>query len=227
MPIGEKELLFLKGTLPFWGKLTEAQRGLIGRNAVVRSFRAGSMLHSGPDDCSGLYVITGGQVRSYILSESGREVTLFRLFERDVCIFSASCVMKDIRFDVQTQAVENTSTILIPTPVFKELNESSIAVADYTNRLLSSRFSDVMWLLQQILFMSFDRRLAIFLLEHVDAGGKLNATHEEIAGDMASAREVVTRMLRYFQSEGIVRLSRGRIQVTNMKKLKKLAGQAE
>lgn len=223
MPLGERELAFLKEALPFWEKLTDAQRGLIERNAVLRRFPAGAVLHNGPDDCAGLFVIRSGQVRSFILSPAGREVTMFRLFERDVCIFSASCMMKDIRFDIHTQAAEDSSTILIPTAVYKELSESSLPVADYTNRLLSSRFSDVMWLLEQILFMSFDRRLALFLLEHAGPDGELKATHEEIARDMGTAREVVTRMLRYFQSEGMVRLSRGRVALADVKKLEKMA----
>ena len=227
MPLGKQELTFLREVLPFWGRLTDAQREAVGQKSVLRHFPAGAPLHSGPNDCAGLYVIRSGQVRSYILSEEGREVTLFRLYERDVCIFSASCIMKNIQFDVYTQAVEDSDAILIPTPVYQELRESSLAVSEYTGQLLSSRFSDVMWLLEQILFMRFDRRLALFLLEHADGNGRLKATHEEIARDMGTAREVVTRMLRYFQSEGMVRLSRGQIALTDLKKLKKTASRIQ
>ncbi len=227
MPLGKQELAFLREVLPFWGRLTDTQRETVGRKSALRHFPAGTPLHNGPNDCAGLYVIRSGQVRSYILSEEGREVTLFRLYERDVCIFSASCIMKNIQFDIYTQAVEDSDAILIPTPVYQELRESSLAVSEYTGQLLSSRFSDVMWLLEQILFMRFDRRLALFLLEHADENGRLKATHEEIARDMGTAREVVTRMLRYFQSEGMVRLSRGQIALTDLKKLKKTASRIQ
>lgn len=224
MPISEKEKFYLEEVLPFWGKLTPEQQRAIQNGSASRKFSPGSMLHSGPEDCAGLFIIISGQVRAYILSDTGREITLYRLFDRDICIFSASCMMKDIRFDVHMQAIGETETILIPTPVYRELNHSSLAVSNYTSQILSSRFSDVMWLLEQILFMSLDKRLALHLLERSSiSGNKLKVTHEEIARDMGTAREVVTRMLKYFQTEGMVKLSRGEIELTDRKKLEILA----
>ncbi len=225
MPLNSHDTAFLQDILPFWNKLTPPQRQLIQSGSAPHNFRAKDIIHSGPDDCAGLYCIKSGQVRSFILSDTGREITLFRLFERDVCIFSASCVLKNIRFDIYSQAVEDSETILIPTAIYRDLNQNSLAVSDFTNQLISSRLSDVMWLLEQILFMSFDRRLAIYLLEQssIDGSDRLKTTHEEIARNMGSAREVVTRMLRYFQSEGMVKLSRGEVELTDRKKLEKMA----
>ena len=224
MPLNEPEQKFLKETLPFWAKLTPEQALGVVNGSGARHFSTGDMLHRGPIDCAGLYVIRSGQVRAYSISETGREITLFRLFERDVCIFSASCMMKDIRFSIYMEAAENTDTILSPTPVFRQLNQESTAVANYTNSILSSRLSDVMWLLEQILFTSMDKRLAQYLLERFnECGEKLKTTHEEIARDLGTAREVVTRMLKYFQTEGMVKLSRGEISLTDRKKLHSLA----
>lgn len=215
--------LFQKA-FPFWEKLTPEQKMIVKSNAVPQHFSVGESMHRGSADCAGLYAVLSGQVRAYIISESGREITLFRLFERDICIFSASCMMKNIRFEIFMQAVQETDTLLLPTPVYQQLNRSSIAVADYTSQILSSRLSDVMWLMEQILFMSFDRRLALFLLEQSAASdGVLTVTHEEIAQDMGTAREVVTRMLKYFQTEGVVTLSRGKIEVKDRRKLEKMA----
>jgi CRP/FNR family transcriptional regulator, anaerobic regulatory protein len=225
----QSDMKFLQDSLPFWEHLSEQDKNLIRSSASVRCHPAGSSLHNGAADCAGLFVVKSGQVRTFILSDTGREITLFRLFERDICIFSASCMLKNIRFDVFIEAVQNSETILIPTAVYNELNQKSIAVSDYTNQLLSSRFSDVMWLLEQILFMSFDRRLAMFLLEEsaISGGDLLTITHEEIAKNMGTAREVVTRMLRYFQSEGLVKLSRGVIRILNRKKLETLSLQTQ
>ena len=166
-------------------------------------------------------------MRTYILSEAGREISLFRMYPGELCIFSASCVLKNITFDVTIEAVQESQAILIPTNVYSELNQSSLAVSDYTNQLLSSRFSEVMWLMEQILFMSFDRRLALYLLKQSALCGsdQIQSTHEQIAKDMASAREVVTRMLRYFQSEGIVKLSRGTVTILDRKRLEVLSTQ--
>lgn len=225
MPLNQTDLAFLRQSLPFWNKLSDREKKLIESTAALRSHPVGSSLHDGAADCSGLFVVKSGHVRTYILSDSGREITLFRLFQRDICIFSASCILKNIRFDVFIEAVENSETILIPTSVYKELNQNSLAVSDYTNQLLSSRFSDVVWLLEQILFMSFDRRLALALLEGSAISGEdsLSVTHEELAKNMGTAREVVTRMLRYFQSEGLVSLSRGKVKILNRKKLEALS----
>ncbi len=221
----QEELSFLGDSLPFWGRITEEQRQLLKESATSRIYRAGESLHNGSADCIGFLLVKSGQVRVYIVSESGKEITLYRLFERDVCMFSASCMMKNINFDVHVQAEKESCVILIPTPVYDRLNKTSLPVSDYTNQLMSSRFSDVMWVMEQVLFMSFDRRLAHFLIEQsvIDASERLEITHETIAKHMGTAREVVTRMLKYFQSEGIVSLFRGGISIVDRTKLERLA----
>lgn len=219
------DLAFVKSTLPFWEKLTPEQKLLTGNSIIARKYSAGDIIHNGSGDCFGLFVIKSGQVRAYIISESGKEITLYRLFDRDICIFSASCIMKNIQFDVFIEAISDAETFLIPTPVYKELNKDSKAVTDFTAQLIASRFSDVMWLLERTLFTSFDKRLASFLLEQCSISGNntVSMTHEEIASNLGTAREVVTRMLKYFQTEGLVKLSRGKVTVTDMKKLSGLA----
>ena len=103
--------------------------------------------------------------------------------------------------------------------------EKSTAVANYTNELMASRFSEVMWLIEQVMFKSFDKRLAAFLLEesNIENSDRLEITHERIANHLGSAREVVTRMLKYFQNEGAVKLSRGAVEITDRKKLSEIA----
>lgn len=224
--LSEPDLSFLKNYLPFWNSLNGIQKDLLQQNALHRSYRPGEILHE-PEDCAGLFLIQSGQIRTYILSEAGREITLFRLARGELCVFSASCVLKNIRFDVTIEAVTASDVILIPTHIFNELKKNSLAVSESVGQLISSRFSDVVWLLEQILFMSFDQRLALYLVRQSSLTGSdtLKTTHERIATDLGSAREVVTRMLRYFQSEGIVHLSRGRIDITNRKKLEFISSQ--
>lgn len=217
---------YLEEALPFFEKLSPQSRDLFLRSVSRRHYQKGQALHSGPNNCMGLFLLESGQVRTYLISDSGREITLFRLFERDVCLFSASCVMKNISFDVYIDAEADTDAILIPTSVYLALSETEIAFSDYINQLMSSRFSDVMWVMEQVLFMSFDKRLAIFLLEQsaIDGSDDIRLTHEAIAKHIGSAREVVTRMLKYFQTEGMVELSRGGIRLLDVKRLSALAG---
>ncbi|MBC8570965.1 Crp/Fnr family transcriptional regulator [Zongyangia hominis] len=225
MVLQEQEIAFVREVLPFWKDLTETQRSELIDHMRPRSFARGDHLHAGEADCSGVFLLRSGQVRTFIISDSGREITLFRLFERDICIFSASCMMPNINFDVYIDAEKDTETLLIPTCAYKALSAQSPAVKEYTAQLIASRFSDVMWMLEQALFQSFDKRLAAFLLEqrNIEDSLTLRLTHEEIAKHLGSAREVVTRMLKVFQDQGMVKLSRGGIEIIEPRQLEQLA----
>lgn len=213
----------LEDLFPCWDKLTHHQQGHLQTHAQRRHYAKGQRPHQG-GDCSGLFLVQKGQLRVYILSENGKEVTLYRLFAWDICLFSASCIMKNISFDLYVEAEKDTDVLVVPSGLYEELMKSSLAVADYTNQLMASRFSDVMWAMEQILFTSFDSRLAAFLLEQsrLDQADTLCITHEEIARHLGSAREVVTKMLNYFAQEGLVRLSRGKVALLEPERLSAL-----
>lgn len=209
---------------PIWDKLNPAQQARIKCSLSQRQVRKGTVLHNGDMDCAGLFLIQSGQLRAYILSEEGREITIYRLFDRDMCLFSASCILRSIQFSVTIEAEKDTALWVIPPEIYKSLMEESAAVANFTNELMASRFSDVMWLMEQIMWKSLGKRLAAFLLEETVISGTnaLKITHEIIANHLGSHREVITRMLRYFQSEGMVTLSRGTVTVADEKKLRAL-----
>ena len=215
-----------KEYFPVIRKLTKEQQKRIQEAVTEKSVEKGTVLHDGAADCTGLLVVQSGMLRAYILSEEGREITLYRLFERDVCLFSASCMMSGIQFEVTIEAEKDTRVWVIPTKVWKQLNEESAVLANYTNELMADRFTNVMWLIEQIMWKSFDKRLAEFLLEEVSVEGTslLKITHEVIGNHLGTAREVVTRMLRYFQSEGMVKLSRGMVEITDIAGLEEVAG---
>ena len=210
---------------PIWDKLTPDQQNHLLQVSHPMKVSAGTVVHNGQMDCLGLLLIRSGQLRVYTLSSEGREVTLYRLFEMDICLFSASCVMPNVQFEVVIEAEKDTEMWVIPSCLFKDLMTESAPVANYANDLISSRFSEVMWLMEQIMWRSFDKRLAAFLVEEAALEGTpvLKITHEKIAAHMGTAREVVTRMLRYFQGENMVRLTRGAVELTDKKRLQNLA----
>jgi CRP/FNR family transcriptional regulator len=210
---------------PIWNKMTPAHQQRLKDSADFLKVKAGSVIHNGSMDCLGLLLIQSGQLRVYTLSSEGREITLYRLFDHDICLFSASCVMPNIQFEVIIEAEKDAEMWVLPSCLFKDLMEESAVVANYANQLISSRFSEVMWLMEQIMWKSFDKRLASFLLEEsvLEASTSLKITHEKIANHMGTAREVVTRMLRYFQSEGMVKLTRGAVEIVNEEALENLA----
>lgn len=209
---------------PVWDKLTPAQQKKIADAAYYRGVSKGTILHSGESNCLGIVLIQSGQLRAYSISKEGREVTLYRLFEMDTCIFTASCAMPNIMFDIVIEAEKDSKVIVIPPAVYNAVAMDSAPLANYTNQVISSRFSDVMWMMEQIMWKSFDKRLAGFLLEEsvLEGTAVLRITHERIANHMGTAREVVTRMLRYFQSEGMVRLTRGAVELVDVKHLEAL-----
>lgn len=211
---------------PVWDRLTPEQRRRLESAATRRRLRAGDMVHGAGTDCVGLLAVCSGRLRAYMLSEAGREITLYRLFERDICLFSASCMVKSLQFDMNIEAERDTELMVIAPDVYRGVMEESAALSNYTNELMASRFSEVMWLVEQILWHSFDRRLAAFLLEEsaLEGGDELNITHERIAAHLGTAREVVTRMLRYFQLEKLVSVSRGTIKIENARGLETVAG---
>ena len=210
--------------LPIWDKLTDTQQKKVAEAADYMKVKKGTHIHDSSADCLGLLLIRSGQLRTYILSEDGREITLNRLFDYDVCLLSASCVMPDMQFNVMIEAEKDCEFWSIPACLFKNLMDESLAVSNFSNNLMSSHFSELMWLMEQIMWKSFDKRLAAFLLEEsrLDDTTELKITHEKIAAHMGTAREVVTRMLRYFQNEGMVKLTRGTVELTDTKKLEAL-----
>lgn len=210
---------------PVWNRLTAAQQNRLLTGLTSRKVKKGTILHNGSADCTGLLLIKTGQLRAYILSDEGREITIYRLFDRDMCLFSASCILNSIQFEITITAEKDTEFWLIPSELYKNLLTESAPLANYTNELMAARFSDVMWLIEQILWKSLDKRLAAFLLEEaaIEDSNELKITHEIIANHLGSHREVITRMLRYFQSEGIVKLSRGKITLLNPERLEALA----
>ena len=214
----------LKNFFPVWDKLNSAQQEKITGSAVRRIAAKGTVLHNGSADCAGLLLVQQGQLRAYILSDEGREITLYRLFDRDICLFSASCMMRSIQFEIMIETEKDTELWIVPAEIYQNLMKESAPISNFTNEIMATRFSEVMWLIEQIMWKSFVKRLAAFLLEECTLEGTstLKLTHEIIANHLGTAREVVTRMLRYFQSEGMVKLTRGTVEITNQEKLQQI-----
>jgi len=210
---------------PIYDKLTKEQQALLDAHASMRTVPPGTILHNGDTTCMGLLVIRDGQLRAYMTSDEGREITLYRLFARDICLFSASCIMNSIQFEITITAEKEKEFWIIPPYLYKNLMDNSLAVSNYTNQIMATRFTDVMWLVEQIQWKSFDKRLAHFLLEEssIEQTTVLKITHEKIAAHLGTAREVVTRMLKYFQAEDMVLLTRGTIEIIGEDKLEQLA----
>lgn len=209
---------------PIWKQLTNTQQEKLRKHMTERFVKKGTVIHSSSAECTGLLMVKQGQLRAYMISEDGREVTLYRLFNRDLCLFSASCMIRSIQFDITIESEKDTEMWVIPTEIYRQIMSESAAAANFTNEVMASRFSEVMWLMDQILWKRFDSRLAEFLLKEASIEGTntLRITHETIGKHLGNPREVVTRMLKYFSEEGLVKLSRGTVELCDVKGLQKL-----
>lgn len=207
----------------FWDGIPEEDRDYICRNSDVFTYPKGKNIHDG-SECSGVILVHSGSLRLYMMSDEGKEITLYRLHKGDMCMLSASCVINSITFDVFVDAEEDSECYVISGPAFAAAAERNPAVKIFALETAVGRFSDVMWVMQQILFMSMDRRLAIFLTDESARTGSdtIVLTHGQIARYMGSAREVVSRMLKYFSSEGIVEVSRKGVKILDKKRLRDL-----
>ena len=208
METEEKRALF-QSTFPFWDRMSEEDQATFLRSSREVSFRRGTNIHNG-SECTGVILVKTGSLRLYLLSEEGKEVTLFRLFPGDVSVLSASCVLDTLTFDVYIDSEEDSRCVVVSGCAYEELSRRMPEAKIFALEGAVASFSDVMWVMQQILFLSMDKRLAIFLLDEASKSGSdcIRLTHEQIAKYMGSAREVVSRMLKYFASEGLLRASR-------------------
>ncbi len=209
---------------PFWDTISEKDRDFICENSLAMTYPKGTVIHDG-NECSGVIMVRQGCLRVYIMSDEGKDITLYRLHGGDMCMLSASCVLQTITFDVLVDAEEDSECYVVRGNAFAQISERNTDIKIFTLETAVSRFSDVMWVMQQILFMSMDKRLAIFLSDEAARLGSdtIILTHEQIAKYMGSAREVVSRMLKYFSNEGIVELSRKGVKILDKKRLRELA----
>ena len=203
--------------LPFYEYLTPDERESLRRTARVKALERGGIIHNGTDSCLGLVYILRGSLRTYILSETGREVTLFRPGAGELCVLTAACVISEITFDTEMVAESDCELLIIGGGAVRSLMDNNLRVKSYLYELATRRFSAVMTVMQQLLFTPLDSRLSAFLLS---GNGDIRMTHEQIAAEINSSREVVSRALKRLSAAGAVTLSRGRIRIKDREKLK-------
>lgn len=209
---------------PFWEHLKADERHAFVSCSMIRGYEKGSFVRSDCDECLGVLLVLSGELRIYIQSDEGREVTLFRVGPGELCTLSASCVMSEITFDIYVESAEPSQVLITRAGCVHRFMETNIYVENFIYKQTAERFSDVMWAISQILFSSFDKRLASYLEDERRRSGStaITATHDQIAKNLGSAREVVSRMLKYFEKEGLVSLSRGTVTITDIPRLKAL-----
>ena len=192
-------------SFPFWEELSAEQKELMELGTTRTLCEKKTRLHFGGGECAGVQIIEKGRARIFLTSPNGGDITLFRLMDGDVSILSAACMLNGMDVELDMEMETDCVVYTIPKKVYKRLYDENGAVKDYTVEMVSEKFSDMMWLFNQFVFSNVASRLA--------------GVDEALARDAGTAREVVSRLLKQFQTEGLVRLGRGKVEVLDAGKL--------
>ncbi|MCX7029465.1 MAG: Crp/Fnr family transcriptional regulator [Spirochaetes bacterium] len=188
---------------------------------VRRTLDPRQVLVTSGSECSHLPLVLAGTLRVFMPSDTGRELTLYRIERGESCILSATCILNGGRFPAVAEAEGAADVLLVPAPVFARLVEEQPEWRRFVFDLYARRLVHVLALVEEVAFQRMDERLASYLLEHArGAGPVVQETHARIAAELGTSREVVTRILADFESRGLVELDRGRIEVRKADELR-------
>lgn len=220
----EEKSRILERAFPFWESLSEEQKRE-AENGMTRNIcPKKTRLHFGGGECAGVQIIENGRTRVFITSPNGGDITLFRLMDGDVSILSAACMLNGMDVELDMEMETDCVIYTVPKKIYRKWYDENSQVKDYTMEMISEKFSDIMWLFNQYVFSNVASRLAAALLEHraLEKTDMLSITHEMLARDAGTAREVVTRLLKQFQTDGLVKLTRGKVEIVDAKSLGKI-----
>ena len=209
---------YLKETLPFFKSLSEEEKNELISKSTIGQFKKGELVHSKNSSCTGLLITISGNFRVFISSPTGRQITLFKLYERDVCMLSSSCAFTNLTYDVNLQSQSDAKAIIVDSSLIKKLSSSNFEVMNYILDLTQDKLSQVMYVLEQTTFFSLDERISDYLLEQsrYENSKTLYITHENIANELGSSREVISRILKKFEKHGKIEVHRGKIKIINL-----------
>lgn len=210
--------------LPFWDHLSSDERALVSERSFIRTFSANQLISNTDNSCTDIVFIVRGGIRTGLISDEGKEITLFRVGSGECCVTTASCVIKQISFDTLVTTTEESTLLIVPASLCEHLTANNIYVKAFMLEAEAERYSQVVHVLQQMLFKRLDQRVASYLIERAQACGspELKITQDELARDINSAREAVTRVLHRLAADGLVEVKRGRILILNENGLRQL-----
>ena len=210
--------------IPFWANLSPDEKAIVSQRALTKQFNKNQIVSSNSSACLGIILILSGSIRISLISDEGREITLYRAHAGEFCVSTASCVIHQLTFEAMVTAEDDTKVLVIPSSITARLMETNIHVRAFIFERETERYSQTIWAIQHMLFKKFDQRLASYFISEFKNSGKpeVQKTQEEIARDVNSAREVVARMLKDFAAKGLVEIKRGKILLRNIEGLKEL-----
>lgn len=205
---------------PMLADLSAGKMGTLLSNAVALTVPSGATVFDEDQPCQGFPLLLGGSLRVIKASASGRELQLYRVLPGESCILTSSCLLGHTRYQARGICEEEISMVLLPAPLFHSLFNQHPQFRDYVFQLFTKRLTDLMQLVTAVAFQKLDQRLAALLIAR---STPIHATHQMLADELGSAREMVSRLLKGFSDQGWVRLGREQIEVLDPAALAQLA----
>jgi len=211
----------LLGQYPALRELSDEEVGRMLAEGTVREVPAGTVMFDEAQPCMGFPFVLKGEIGVSKLSENGREIQLYTVDAGESCILTSSCLLGSVDYDAHGVALADTTVFILPRPTFERLLRSSDAFRHYVFGLFADRISDLMQTVEEVAFKRLDQRLASLLLRR---GPRIRATHQQLADELGSVREIISRIVRNFATQGLVKTGREQITVLNPEGLRRVAG---
>lgn len=212
------KLAKLTDKFPNLNDMESTAKALIAEHVIYKKAPAGAVLFSEGNTCQGYVLLLSGTVKVQKVSEGGREIVLYRVEERDTCIMTASCLLSKSEYNAQGIAESDIELAIIPQQAFNQLLGSSELFRNFVFEVYATRMSTLMMLVEEVVFKKLDERLAKLLLDKAH-NQALSATHQELATELGSVREVVSRQMKNFERQGLITLHRGKITICDSQAL--------
>lgn len=217
--LDQKQFERVKLAMPFLQRADEALAAELKREAQFATIPAGRDVFVDGDRVDGIALLLSGVVRVYKIGETGREITLYRFGLGQSCILTANAILSQKSFPAIATVEEDAEAVMIPAEVFRVWVNKYDLWREFVFDLLSERLSTVMAVVDEVIFKRMDRRVASLLLRQARVQNPMRVTHQEIAAELGSSREVISRILEDFSKEGLVESGRGTVEVLDFKGL--------
>ena len=217
----QEKRLVLEQSLPFWNELTSEEQSLLIDQFRILNDKKGSVFYDVGNSLRGPKILTNGLARLFITTDDGREITLFHILDRQLCLISAICSLQRLPYTFNLEMLADSQTYYLPAEHYQRLSWENKAVAKLNHKVMEDRLLEVIVSLSEITFAPLTRRLAGKLLMYHDMLGSktLPLTHEMIAKDVGSTRETVSRTLKDWEAQGLLRLTRGKVHLIDVEGL--------
>ena len=198
---------------PFYDKIDEQSLEKLVNYSVERKLPKGQLMMGDNGRCNGVPLILSGTMRLFRVAENGREINVYNVHEGELCVLAAICTLADFEYDYSTQAKEDCDLAVLPPETFRQLMNDSEVFKNYIFTAMADKLVASMRAIEMLNFSSIEDRLSDYLYYNADENNMVNATHEMMARDIGSSREVVSRQLKKFENQGLLEIKRGKVQL--------------